>query len=430
MLTNGFSKTSRMLSLLIGIGVGAALLAGCDDGPGTCVADLSELSENPTFAVVSTDESYTSTSIGLLDAAGDPIDECWFSSGTSAPSLVAPLSGDVYLPTEQGAPNTLTLLDRLGTNVVTRLSMPDGAILGQDRTQGTAMDTFFSSNPTDYIWVDANSAWVVRSDANADPGESSENLGNDLIEMNPSTGEFTGNRVDLSVHDVDLGMSITALAHPDRAAFSAGELVVGLARAHYDFMVGNSYGAGAVARVDLGAGTSEEVDVPGEVLNCAKVAPIPGELDLLSITCVGDYFTPNTMGIFTARVPAMGAGLEFVDSFLVGGDPGNAMTSSNVVPLDATHVVALAFGDAWASPPIPDSLYIVDLTSGSQTLFLSAIGIGQPAYEPSAGLLIVPTSERDLVRMTVNADFSVTDLQDDVALAPSLAMSPRSVHFL
>ena len=66
---------------------------GCATEP-RCGRELAPLDVPPTFAVVLTD--YASSAIALLDGRGYVIEPAWVTSGSHAPLLVTPISGDVF----------------------------------------------------------------------------------------------------------------------------------------------------------------------------------------------------------------------------------------------------------------------------------------------------------------------------------------------
>ncbi|UCF46802.1 MAG: hypothetical protein JSU89_06365, partial [Myxococcales bacterium] len=132
---------------------GAAGSAGAVGTPA-----LDPLDGTPRYAVVSSD--FSSSSIAMLDADFVAMDESWLNSGTTYPGLVATLSGDVVLPNRQAGDGTFAVIDRFFTDVVTRFFVPTGNLNGQVRTHGDVGETGFSSNPQDFIFVDADSAWA------------------------------------------------------------------------------------------------------------------------------------------------------------------------------------------------------------------------------------------------------------------------------
>ncbi len=177
-------------------------VSGCDQAQpsggtgGSGTPALTPLDAMPRYAVVSSD--FSSSSIAMLDESFGIIDESWLSSGTTYPGLVATLSGDVVLPTRQGGEGTFAVIDRFLTDVATQFFVPSGNLSGQVRTHGEIVDSGFSSNPQDLIFVAADSAWVPRYDSNFDPDAPAENQGNDLFEIDPTDMSATGVRIDLS----------------------------------------------------------------------------------------------------------------------------------------------------------------------------------------------------------------------------------------
>src|ERR1700753_357244 len=104
----------------------AASLAACDAAPKA--KGLASTAQAASFAVVESD--YTATAISLLDADGELLRDDFIDSASAMSGLVSALSGDVVLPTRSGQPGVLTLIDRLKTDVVTRIQLPEGKVLG------------------------------------------------------------------------------------------------------------------------------------------------------------------------------------------------------------------------------------------------------------------------------------------------------------
>jgi hypothetical protein len=150
--------------------LGLALLWGCGEPGPDGSNGLAPLPDMPGFAVLLTD--YTSTAVAMLDADGEVLDGRWVHSGTAAPGLVTALSGDVAFPTRQADLHSLTLLDRMNTDVITRFEVPGGALIGQVRTHGPLEASGFSSNPQDVVFLSPDRAWVSRMGINLDPAAS------------------------------------------------------------------------------------------------------------------------------------------------------------------------------------------------------------------------------------------------------------------
>ena len=124
---------AKPFPLGLGLLLGAATGCGSEAAPRELA--LEPLETEPAFAVVSTD--FASTSIGVLDAVGNVQRASWYNSGSTSPGLTAALGGDVVLPTTQADDGTFAVIDRLGTDVVTRVRY-DGTLVGQIRLNPTA----------------------------------------------------------------------------------------------------------------------------------------------------------------------------------------------------------------------------------------------------------------------------------------------------
>ncbi|MFI5308898.1 MAG: hypothetical protein ACHQ53_16185, partial [Polyangiales bacterium] len=174
-------------------------LRGIGDAAASDASSRAGLEPTPRgYAVVSTD--YSVTSVSLLKPDGTPLQRDFVDSGSSSAGLVTALSGDVILPTRAGDPGVLVLLDRFRTDVVTRIDLRSGEILGQVKTiaPNAQSNTTYSSNPHDYVYIDPGTAWITRYEPNTNAGAGDADLGADLLRLDPTRFVRTGDRIDFS----------------------------------------------------------------------------------------------------------------------------------------------------------------------------------------------------------------------------------------
>lgn len=375
-------------------------LFACDDEPGA--KDRPELDrEGPQYAVLSGD--FTATSISLLDGAGKVVADDYINSGSTESGLVTALSGDVDLPTRSGEDGVLVLIDRFKTDVITRVQLSDGKVLGQVKTH-TPNDqdskTAFSSNPHDYVRIDEHTAWVTRNQPNLDNDAPEIDRGNDLLKIDPSTMERTEDRIDLSALDgratrtnPDTGKDeeVEIYAHPSRMTRLGKTLLVGLGRNAYDF---SAIGSGKIAIVDTESGAVTGLDLEG-LQGCSQVSPIPGSEDRVLVGCSGDYNNPGqTEGVAVVRVT--GGKASVVASWTAKDHPDAPALSGSFTAIDAETITAAA--NAFV-PGGDDSVFgTLDLDSGAfETLLTIPAGntFGSPQYDATAKKLYVPDASAD-----------------------------------
>lgn len=427
--------------------VASVLLAGtgCGDGePGTGPGGtggqpgtpaLRPLGSVPRYAVVSTD--FSSSSIAVLDESFEILDESWVNSGTTYPGLVATLSGDVALPSEQAGDGTLTVIDRLFTDVVTRFFVPSGNLDGQVRTQGQMGDTGFSSNPQDVVFVSPTSAWVTRYEANLDPAAPPENQGNDLFEVNPSDVSVTGARIDLSPLNTtaettsDRGsVQVEVFARPSRARLIGTRILVGLDRISASF---DAAGPGMTAVVDLEDRTVDGVELPG-LQNCGHLGGVPGAPTKVVIACAG-FSQPfgdeaqirASAGI--VMLDASGPDVEVERVWRVADHPQAPVAVSGVVALDQERVLGVAPGDFATAV---DTLYSIDLVTGAQEPVYESTGsfvIGLCAYDAEREMLFVPDAAASAVVQLALDGTALVEIES-TEIAPDLGLPPTQVYLL
>lgn len=425
-------KRDRTFILLVGL---VLTMAGCGDtststgGLGTPA--LAPLDATPVYAVVSSD--FSSSSIAVLDEGFELIDESWLNSGTTYPGLVATLSGDVVLPTRQQGTGTFSVIDRFLTDVVTQFFVPSGNLRGQVRTLGETGDSGFSSNPQDIIFIDEDSAWIPRYEFNLDEDAPPENQGNDLVEINPSDWSATGMRIDLSVLNtmemVDEN-TVETFARPGRGVLIGSTIVLGLDRISAAF---DAAGPGAVALVDVEAESILTLEFEG-LKNCGRVVPIPGEPTKAAIACVG-FSNPfgdavqirATSGIAVIDVQTGGAAVERV--WRAADDEDSVVAVNALIALDAERVLAVANGNFVDTT---DTLYEIDLTSGSQSPIVNSTGsftIGTSAYDADGGRLYTPDAAVNAVIELAEDAGGFTEV-GSTEIAPSLGLPPTQVYLL
>ena len=387
----------------------------------------------PAFAVVLSD--FQSTSIGLLDADGRTLTECWIDSGTQGAGLVAALSGDVVLASDQTA-GSLTVIDRFGTDVYSRVSLSEPTVLGQVRLQDPAISGAFSSNPHDAVVVDDSSVWVSRYGASEVPSAPPLGRGSDLLEIDPVRFERTGRRISLeslvepALVETDQGpVERLVYPRPSRIVRVADRLVVGLDGLTLRF---DGAGSGSIAVVDVEADVIRRHRLPGGVSNCGRVVPVPNAPDLVAVGCIG-FSRPfgdvtqvrSSSGVFMLRVTS--STVTVVQAFRPQDRPSAPAAVAEIVSLDASTVAAVAYDtDA-------DRYYVVDLASGqAELLFTSArrFEIGLGAFEPDRGLLLVPDAGAGLRRFVRERGGGWRSLDVVPLDGGGVGLPPRSIQAL
>ena len=414
--------------------LGCALTMGaCDAPPEAHGAELPV--KGPVYAVISSD--WSSTAISLLDVEGKVIADNYLNSGSTTAGLVATLSGDVELPRQSGEHGVLVILDRFRTDVVTRIRLADGVVLGQVKAHTPPeQDTTssYSSNPHDYIYLDAETAYVTRSEPNIDSHAIAVDRGDDMFRINPTTMQRTGDRIDLGVLDQRvMGPSgeVTAYSRPSRMVRLGRTVVVGIGRSTFDY---RAVGDGVVALVDLDSKAVTGVPIP-ELKNCTDVEAVSNDADTVLVSCGGDWNTgiKATAGLALVGVSNGAARIEQI--WYAKDDAAVVPLTSSTVSLGGTLVGAAANDYSGNGT---DVYAVLDLANGSKTMIKSITpgkGVfGTPAYDAESGLLLLPDASVDkdkrptagLRRFKRGADGSFSEL-DVVKMAVSTDMPVRHV---
>lgn len=397
----------KLLSSLL---AGAALVA-CEPSESMETSGIGDDQDSGTleaprgYAVVSGD--YSVVSIGILRPNGELREREIIHSGSAPAGLVTALSGDVRVADNAGDPGVLTIIDRFRTDVITRLDLASGDVLGQVKTQtpnAQSIDDAYSSNPQDYVFVDADHAWVSRYEPNPDVAASDVDHGADLFRLKPGDFERTDDRIDFSAWDGEAEREnpdtsdtevVPVYARPSSMVRVGDYVAVGIDRMSIGF---DAAATGMVALVDLEAQEVVHMLELDGLQNCGDLAAVPNDDARLAVGCTGFYRGVQRDGSGLAILALDGDTLSIERVWRAKADPGSALTIYGVCAISATEVVATAPGglelDDDDQPLQPnDKLFLIDLESGEQTEIFEAGTswvIGSAAYDSSAKLLLVP----------------------------------------
>lgn len=362
------------------------------------------------YAVVSGD--YSVVSIGILRPDGTLREREIIHSGSAATGLVTALSGDVIVASNQGDPGVLTLIDRFRTDVVTRLDLSTGKVLGQVKTQAPnaeSSDDAYSSNPHDYLFIDEDTAWVARYEPNPDVGARDPDRGADLLRIRPSALERTTDRIAFSDWDSegqrtdpDTGdrQRVHIYARPSSMVRLGERLVVGLDALSIGF---DAAGTGMVALIDLASHEVLQVLELDGLQSCGDVSAVPNDSARVAVGCTGFFRGAQRQGSGLVMLELDDDILSIEHVWRAKDAPDAALAIYGVCALSSTELVATAAGgverDGDGEPLQPnDKLYVIDLETGEQTELLEAgtsYVIGGAAFDASRQLLLVPDATTD-----------------------------------
>ena len=353
------------------------------------------------FAVISSD--WSATSVSLLGLDGALLADDYLTSGSKESGLVTALSGDVELPTRSGEQGVLVLIDRYKTDVITRVRISDGTILGQVKTHTPptqATRNAYTSNPHDYLRIDDSTAWVTRNQPNLDPSIPDIDKGNDLLRIDPAKMERSTERIDLSSlntrgtrKDPDTGADeeVDVFARPSRMTRVGNTLIVGLGRSAFDF---TAFGSGMVAIVDLDTKSVEGLPIEG-LSGCTSVKPIPDNNTDVLVGCGGQYKKEReTAGVAVVHVADGKATIS--NSWRAVDHADQPALSTGFVALSDTLIVAVSNKYAGSEPSVFGTL---SLETGLFTELLAIPAgtgsFGTAHFDDETGLLLVPDASVD-----------------------------------
>lgn len=387
-------------------------------------ANLAPLDQTPRFAVVTTD--YVTTAIALLDAQGELITEAWIDSGTRPAGITTTLGGDVVLPSSPPADGTLTVIDRLGIDVVTRIAVPSGDVLQQLHAQSSDTDeTGFRANPQDWVVLDAQNALISRHEPNLNASATELDQGNDVLWMNLASGSATI-RLDFTSLGTEIN-GTTIYARPSQMQQRGPIVAVGLARLSLDF---RTAGPGAIGLLDIRTRGLTQFDLP-QLSNCGVLAAVPNSAVGVWVLCAGETFEETEqrrVGAGVVRLEVAASGIAVPSARWLAVEHGNVLPpSTGLIALDEHRVVVVATGDNQ-----PDQLVVIDTaTNTAQVLFVAtdSFVLGQGSYSAESKMLLVPDALYGLRRWSVTETGEITPLPT-VVVSPLRRLPAREVRAL
>ncbi len=372
-------------------------------------ANLEPLDEPPGFAVVTSD--YVSTAIALLNTEGDElITEAWIDSGTTPPGLTTTIGGDVVLASTPPPDGTLTLIDRLGVDVVTRIEVPTGNVLQQIHAQSTnAGETGFRANPHDWLRLNEGTGLISRHEPNRNPNATELDQGNDVISVDIPSGLITG-RIDLS----SLGETLDGTliyARPTYLQPLNNTVAIGLARLSLDF---RTAGKGALGLYNTLNHELTRVDFK-DTANCGTIASMPGSLNELWVLCAGDTFSSTEQrrlrsGIIRVSLTSPGTAISTYQ--WLAKSHGNVLVpSTGLIPINHHLVVAVATGDALQKEK--DQILVIDTDTNTTTVLFEADDsfiLGQGCYAAEHNRMLIPDASVGIRRWSVTENLEFLPL--------------------
>lgn len=229
-------------------------------------------------AAVLTD--YLSTQVAVLDTDGQPLSESFLSSGSTAASgVAAPLSGDVAAPFSPMTPGEVVLLDRFGTNVITWADAKSAQVRAQ-----LPIGNEFESNPSDYLRVSEQKAYVSRWGENPEPGEEPTDRGGDVLIVDPTTPEITG--------VIELPREDDLPPRPGSLTPLGKNVLVVLQKVGLDFQ---TQGPSEIAAIDIESDQVAWHLVLSSLSGCGRVMASPKQA-ILALGCAGQVdFAGNSL---------------------------------------------------------------------------------------------------------------------------------------
>ncbi|MEZ4255363.1 MAG: hypothetical protein R3A78_06555 [Polyangiales bacterium] len=390
----------------------AAPLVGCETEAACAPAELGALKRAPDAAVV-TSLFRESSAIALLAGDHELLTEAWLDSGSAPAGVTSALGGDVVLPTV-AHPGELVLVERRGVDLITRIDLGTGKVLGQHSAQHAQAGSgaAYRSNAQDALRLSATEILVSRHEPNFDDDPDPLDGGNDLVRIDLGRNEIV-ERIALD-HLNDEVDGMTIYARPSRMVRIGTKIVIGLARLSEGFDVA---GTGMVAVLDVSTRKATPIALEG-LSNCGEVRPVLGDDTRVLVLCAGETFSDADGRRAEAGLVLLesdGSALRVAAVWKATDHPTLPPPQFGAVSLGGARFVYESLSiDADRS----DALVAVDITSGEgETIDVYPLdggdarlqfNLGPGAFLPDEDVLLVPLATGGVLR------WKVTD-----ALAPS-----------
>ncbi len=406
------SEMKRPVDCLVFVLFCMASSVGCSRG-NTCEGKvLDALEQAPRFAAI--DSDYSTSAVMLLKDDGTVLRDAWLTSGSTTPGLRTTLSGDVMFANVQPV-GELVIIDRLGTDVVTRIAVPSGQVIAQWPV-GRLGERSFRANPYDALALGDGRWLVTRHEPNLTPDAPDALLGDDVIVLD-ATGTLM-RRINLEQFRVVID-GVMTYARPTQMWRMGNFVVVALARLSADF---RKAAMGAAALIRLDDFTVNELDFKG-LTNCGEVrgADERSAWVLCGGTTFADVAT-RRMDAGLVRLVLDERAVIVRDVWPASRQQDESPPTNGLVPIDDARVVVVAYGDKRAGEN--DRLLLYDANMQRATTLVQASDafvLGDGVWDSASQSVCVPDAILGLRRLLLN---------EAGALAPSGMAEVSSCHGL
>jgi hypothetical protein len=308
--------------------------------------------------------STSSVSITALD--GTKVQNDCIDSGSKPAGLTTAISGDLAMPSSAMRSGEIALIDRTSA-VVTFLDPANCSVKRQIKVGD------FYANPHDFAWVSDDRAYVSRYEANPSPtpSQSDYDEGNDLLIVNPLTGELKG-RIDLTPYALPSADGAT-LPRPDSMLLVGSKLYVTLQNLDDNWdRKSDGEAKGRIVIVDTSTDKVEgTIDLPG-LFNCGAIAQ--GGKTSIAVACGGPYV------LRTKKTAASGLALvdlatKAVTKNIMASQMGGPLSAFNLA-VQGDRYFTIVEGDYSPTSPTADHLWTGTFNGGAPTDVAMALNAG------------------------------------------------------
>ena len=334
---------------------------GCSSEPSLAAVGASLTNTRCGRGVALINSDYQSSSVALIDAAGQVASHHFISSASAPVALTAPLSGDMALPNSIIAGDEAILIDRFPASVLTWVRLSDASVRAQ-----LDVSTGFASNPQDVLPLADGRLYVSRFESHTNPGQQPYDAGGDLLIVAGDPPHIAG-RIDLQPA---LSDAPGYLPRANAMAHVNGSVFVLLAAHNTGF---GDAAPSRLVRVDPASDNIQQVTVLTGLYGCTALAvSSPSQPPLrMAVSCTGRFDDAGEPVVTESGVAILDAEgtLQQVWMAPQSGVRGYGQT---VAWLDERHLLAVKLGTSVGPEVVTDALVMVRIADGAvQTLLRS-----------------------------------------------------------
>jgi hypothetical protein len=352
---------------------------GTDVKPGPCGRGLVVL-----------ESDYQSTNASLVSFDGEVLSSSFASSATKLPGGGPLFLGDVVAPTMPQPGASVALLSRFPDHAIVWLDVATG-----DLAARLSLAQGFSSNPQDYVAIDAHKAYASRLDPNLAPGAEPFDGGSDMVIVDPTVPAIVG-RIDLS--SALSGELDGFYPRPNRIVIDDDRAIVLLSAYNLAF---DASAASRLVLIDTATDAILATKVLDGMHGCTGLALAPGG-GRVAVACSGTFQNDMSSTLAEAGLVVLARHGDALDeeARFSASDLGGAPLGFSAAFAGDDRVLFTTFGeDPTSGAARDDTAQVITWKTGDHEVLLRSNGqpftLGEVRCASACGACFVTDASRD-----------------------------------